>query len=124
MKKLLTVIFVAIMILSFSTTTFAADVPASGSVEKGGSAPAHPAGPIQKAERGFMNAAFGWTEIPKRIVDKTKETKNPITGLLLGVFQGSCKAFARTVSGVADLATFPIGSYDKPQILPDMPAAE
>jgi len=97
MKKLLTVIFVAIMILSFSTTTFAADMPASGSVKEGGSASAHPAGPIQKAERGFMNVAFGWTEIPKRIVDKTKETNNPITGLLLGVFQGSCKAFAGPV---------------------------
>ena len=84
----------------------------------------HPAGPIQKAERGFMNAAFGWTEVPKRIVDKTKEYNNPIKGVLLGVWQGTCKAFARTASGAFDLATFPIGRYDKPRILPDMPAAK
>ena len=81
------------------------------------------AGPIQKAERGFGNILFGWTEIPKRIVDKTKES-NPIKGLILGVLQGTCKAFARTASGVGDLATFPIGSYEKPAIIPDMPAAK
>ena len=70
-----------------------------------------------------MNAVFGWTEIPKRIVDKTKES-NPIKGLLLGTWQGTCKAFARTVSGVSELATFPVGRYDKPRVLPDMPAAK
>ena len=76
MKKFLTVFFVAILILSFSVTTFAADMPVRSSVQK--SAPStYPAGPIQKAERGFMNAVFGWTEIPKRIVDTTKES-NPI----------------------------------------------
>jgi putative exosortase-associated protein (TIGR04073 family) len=70
-----------------------------------------------------MNAAFGWTEIPKRIVDITKES-NPIKGVLLGSFQGACRAFARTASGVSELVTFPIGRYDKPHVLPDMPAAK
>lgn len=119
MKTFITIFFVTILVLSFSLASFAADAPSTMKPEE----PSYPAGPIQKAERGFMNAAFGWTEIPKRIVDKTKET-NPIKGLALGLFQGTCRAFARTVSGVADLATFPIGGYDKPAVLPDMPAAK
>lgn len=123
MKKFLTVFLAAIFVLSFSLTVSAANMPTKISVQKSGSPSQHPAGPIQKAERGFNNAVFGWTEIPKRVVDKTKES-NPIKGLLLGVFQGSCKAFARTASGLSELATFPIGRYDKPRVLPDMPAAK
>ncbi|MBU1083486.1 MAG: exosortase system-associated protein, TIGR04073 family [Candidatus Omnitrophota bacterium] len=118
MKKFITVFFVIIMVLSFSVSVFAADIPKSPAKTT-----AYPAGPVQKAERGFSNLAFGWTEIPKRIVDKSKET-NPIQGLFLGLFQGTCKAFARTVSGAADLVTFPLGGYDKPAVLPDMPAAK
>ncbi|MFH1837668.1 MAG: exosortase system-associated protein, TIGR04073 family [Candidatus Omnitrophota bacterium] len=116
MKKFITVFFVIILVLSFSGIGFTADAPTS----KG----SYPAGPVQKAERGFNNVLFGWTEIPKRIVDKSKETNNPIKGLVLGLFQGTAKAFARTVSGAADLVTFPIGGYDKPAVLPDMPAAK
>ncbi|MGB2600031.1 MAG: exosortase system-associated protein, TIGR04073 family [Candidatus Omnitrophota bacterium] len=126
MKKFLVVCVIAILALTVSTFAFAADMPSTrtGRGMKAAKAPAtYPAGPIQKAERGFMNAVFGWTEIPKRIVDKTKES-NPIKGLLLGTWQGTCKAFARTVSGVSELVTFPIGRYDKPRILPDMPAAK
>jgi len=138
MKKFFTVLFIAIVALSFSGIAFAADIPAAAStgttptpktaapatVAPSAKLATHPAGPIQKAERGFMNAAFGWTEIPKRIVDKTKETKNPFTGLVVGTWQGGCKAFARTASGASELVTFPIGRYDKPRVMPDMPAAE
>ena len=126
MRKFLAICVVAILALSISTIAFAADMPStrSGKISTTTKAPsAYPPGPIQKAERGFMNAVFGWTEIPKRIVDKTKES-NPIKGFLLGTWQGTCKAFARTVSGVSELATFPVGRYDKPRVLPDMPAAK
>ena len=120
MKKVITVLVLAIFVLSIPAVAFSADMPTQRGMSS--KRATHPAGPIQKAERGFMNAAFGWTEIPKRIVDKTKES-NPIKGLLLGTWQGTCKALARTVSGVSELATFPIGRYDKPRVLPDMPAA-
>jgi putative exosortase-associated protein (TIGR04073 family) len=125
MKKFLIVFFAVILALSFSITALAADMPAKASTQTQASAQpsTYPPGPIQKAERGFNNAVFGWTEIPKRIVDKSKET-NPIQGLILGLWQGTCKAFARTVSGAAELVTFPIGRYDKPAVLPDMPKAK
>lgn len=115
MKKLGLVLLIAVMAVSFSVAAFAADAPGK-----------YPAGPIQKAERGFNNALFGWTEIPKRIVDKTKES-NPVKGFVLGIFQGTCRAIARTASGAADIVTFPFsgkGDYGKPAVLPDMPAAE
>ncbi|MGB2630156.1 MAG: exosortase system-associated protein, TIGR04073 family [Candidatus Omnitrophota bacterium] len=127
MKKLLLVFFIVVLAVSFATVAIAADMPSirGGRGSQMTKTPsAHPAGPIQKAERGFMNTAFGWTEIPKRVVDKTKEYNNPFKGVLLGVWQGTCKAIARTASGAFDLATFPIGRYDKPRILPDMPAAK
>ena len=73
-----------------------------------------------KAERGAMNVLFGWTEIPKRVVDLTKETKNPIWGLLVGTMQGTGKAFARTASGVVDVATCGVKSDEKPFVQPDM----
>jgi len=120
MRKVSSVLLIVILILSFTVTGFAADAPNTAKSGAG----KYPPGPIQKAERGMGNIFFGWTEIPKRVVDKTKEYNNPIKGLLLGTFQGSCKAFARIASGVVDVATFPIGKYEKPSVLPDMPAAE
>ncbi len=145
MKRMFALFLVAIFLFSFSVTVFGADMP----VQKDEPAPApattvvsaprpvatpvvsapqqpsaYPAGPIQKAERGFMNAVFGWTEVPKRIVDKSKEYNNPLKGFVLGTFQGTCKAFARTASGLGDIVTFPIGGYEKPGVMPDMPAAK
>jgi len=74
----------------------------------------------QKAERGLEKTLFGWTEIPKRVVDITKESRNPIWGLVAGVYQGTCKAFAKTVSGVVDVVTCGVKSDEKAFVQPDM----
>lgn len=58
-----------------------------------------------KAERGTMNVLFGWTELPKSIVDVTKEAKNPFWGILKGGYEGLVTAVARTTSGVVDIVT-------------------
>jgi len=73
-----------------------------------------------KAERGVKNVLFGWTEIPKKVVDITKETKNPIWGAVAGVFQGTCNAFARTASGVVDVATCGIKNDPGPLMQTEM----
>ncbi len=73
-----------------------------------------------KAARGVENVAFGWTEIPKRVVDLTKESGNPFWGITAGIFQGTLKAFARTTSGAVDIVTCGIDSSGKPLIQPDM----
>ena len=76
------------------------------------------AGPNEKMSRGVKNALFGWTEIPKTIISTTKES-NPIIGITIGTLKGIAKAFPRTVSGIADVVTFPVGDYKKPLINPD-----
>ena len=75
--------------------------------------------PGMKAERGVKNILFGWTDIPKSIIQVTRDSKNPIWGLTAGTLKGVGKAFPRTVSGIADVVTFPIGDYDKVPVHPD-----
>ena len=70
----------------------------------------------EKAARGAKNILFGWTEIPKRVVDLTKETNNPIWGVLAGTYQGTLKAVARTASGASDVITAPISPDKAPLI--------
>ncbi|OGW75793.1 MAG: hypothetical protein A2Z72_05255 [Omnitrophica bacterium RBG_13_46_9] len=73
-----------------------------------------------KVERGSKNILFGWTELPKKIVDITKESKNPFWGLLAGTYQGTLKAMARTVSGISDVVTAPITPDKGPMIQDDI----
>ena len=75
--------------------------------------------PGMKAERGMKNILLGWTEIPNSIIQVTRDSKNPIWGLTGGLFKGIGKAFPRTISGVADVVSFPIASYEKTPISPD-----
>lgn len=75
--------------------------------------------PGMKAERGVKNILFGWTDIPKSIIQVTRDSKNPLWGLTAGTFKGVGKAFPRTVSGIADVVSFPIGDYDKVPVHPD-----
>lgn len=75
--------------------------------------------PGMKAERGVKNILFGWTDIPKSIIQVTRDSKNPIWGITGGTLKGIGKAFPRTVSGIADVVSFPIGDYDKLPVHPD-----
>lgn len=75
--------------------------------------------PGMKAERGVKNILFGWTDIPRSIIQVTRDSKNPIWGLTAGTLKGIGKAVPRTVSGVADVVSFPIGDYDKMPVKPD-----
>jgi putative exosortase-associated protein (TIGR04073 family) len=72
-----------------------------------------------KAERGVKNLLFGWTEIPKSIIQVTRDSKNPFWGITGGTFKGIGKAFPRTVSGAADIVSAPMGDYNKTPIKPD-----
>jgi putative exosortase-associated protein (TIGR04073 family) len=74
----------------------------------------------EKAARGVKNILLGWTELPKRIVDITQETENPIWGLVIGIYEGSLKAVGRTLSGVVDVLTAPIDPEKAPWINPDI----
>ena len=77
------------------------------------------AGPMKKAERGAKNFLLGWTDIPMSVCETTMDTKNAALGLTAGLWQGFKKAFPRTISGLVDLATFPIPDYEKSPVKPD-----
>ncbi|MBU0570751.1 MAG: exosortase system-associated protein, TIGR04073 family [Candidatus Omnitrophica bacterium] len=119
MKKFL----VLILVVAFAftcTAVFALEKPVA---EVAGQESQYPAGPMQKLGRGIGNMALGWTELPKGIINQTKET-NLLQGLIFGTLKGACQTVARTVSGIADAVTFPFPAYDKSAISPafDFPA--
>lgn len=74
----------------------------------------------EKAARGVKNILLGWTELPKRVINKTKETGNPIWGLIAGTYEGALKAVWRTFSGVSDVLTAPANPTGEPYIPVDM----
>jgi putative exosortase-associated protein (TIGR04073 family) len=72
-----------------------------------------------QAERGVKNVLFGWTDIPRSIIETTANTKNPVWGLAAGTFNGIGRAFPRTVSGIADIVTLPAAHCDDKLVKPD-----
>ena len=103
MRKVIASGLIVLMIMSFCSFAYGAEKQTSYS----------------KAERGTRNLVLGWTEIPKSILNTTKE-KNLIAGLTIGTLEGIVNAFARTVSGTVDITTMPMGSYDKPAVKPEI----
>jgi putative exosortase-associated protein (TIGR04073 family) len=103
MKRVFLLFFLSLLMPAFLTFAAAEDTP-------------------DRTKNGFIDLALGWTEIPKKIVEKTNET-NPLQGLLLGTWEGTARALARTTNGIADMATFPIGKYERPAVFPDISKA-
>jgi putative exosortase-associated protein (TIGR04073 family) len=60
-----------------------------------------------KLARGVANFATGWVEIPKQIYYTTKEDGWG-KGLAVGPFKGIVMMLVRTVSGAAEVLTFPV----------------
>ena len=58
-----------------------------------------------KVQRVGKNAILGWTEVPKAIVQVTKDSDNPFLGITVGLLKGIANAFARTTSGLVDVVT-------------------
>jgi putative exosortase-associated protein (TIGR04073 family) len=120
MAKLMLIVLIALLLVSISYAgTVVTPANNSQSSAESGKSAALQHKPGMKAERGVKNILFGWTEIPKSVIQVTRDTKNPIWGLLGGTFKGVGKAFPRTVSGIADVVSFPIGDYDKMPVKPD-----
>lgn len=67
---------------------------------------------------GLANAATGWMELPKNIVNTTQQ-QNIGLGLTVGVLKGVAHTVGRTVVGVFDLATFfiPSSTYIDPSFV-------
>jgi len=126
MKKGVVIAIISFIIISLATFSFAGGGPVSAGRQTGKSATVNTdissyRGDVgDKAARGLENIFFGWTEVPKRVVDITQETNNPFWGLFAGTFQGTLKAMARTTSGVSDVVTAPINPDGAPLISPEI----
>jgi putative exosortase-associated protein (TIGR04073 family) len=70
----------------------------------------------QKAEKGVRNMLLGWTDIPKSIIQVTRDSENPFLGITAGTLRGLGKAFPRTISGIADAVTFPFNYEESSQL--------
>jgi len=58
-----------------------------------------------KFSRGLANTTTGWGEIPKNIVNESRD-KNAFVGVTYGTLKGTAHSVGRTAVGVFDLATF------------------
>ena len=99
-RKLFSVALIVLMFLSIISVSYAAEAKK---------------GPYNKLERGIRNVSMGWTELPRTVRQTTKE-KGPIFGMTFGVLEGVFNTFSRTVSGIFDTATAPIGTYNEPAV--------
>ena len=111
------IIALSMSVLSYAETSNITPANKSAGVVKGSAAVQGLPG--MKAERGVKNILFGWTDIPRSIIQVTRDTKNPLWGLTAGTFKGIGKAFPRTVSGIADVVSAPMGDYNKTPVKPD-----
>ena len=74
--------------------------------------------PFNKLGRGAINVASCVAEVPFEMFKVSKE-KDPVVGCTLGLLQGVFNAFARGVTGIVDIVTFPIPPYNKPLMEPE-----
>jgi len=103
-KKLLTVVILACVAISTLSLSALAE-------DKG----------KDKLQNTTGNVLLGWTEIPKAVAAVTKDSDNPFLGITVGLLKGIANAFARTVSGVADVATLHKAGQEevvKPSMIP------
>jgi len=121
--KTLRVALIILLAISFAGLAYAESTqnisPANKATGLTPSTVAKEHGVGMKAERGVKNLVFGWTEIPKSIIQVTRDSKNPFWGITGGTFKGIGKAFPRTVSGAADIISAPMADYNKTPIKPD-----
>lgn len=62
-----------------------------------------------KLGSGFSNLFMGLLEVPKNIVSTSNQT-NLLFGMTGGTIKGTAHALGRTLSGIADVFTAPIGN--------------
>ena len=76
------------------------------------------ASPATKLTRGLVNTTTGWLEIPSQMAAR-KEDGTVVLWMVHGFIYGTIMGFTRTLYGLYDIVTFPIGPYDTPRMEPD-----
>ncbi len=76
---------------------------------------------FDKLIRGIINTATGWLEIPKQVIETSRE-ESFFKGLTVGLAKGVGRGVARTAVGLCEtttfIAPFPREGY-KPMITPE-----
>lgn len=73
---------------------------------------------INKLDRGVVNTATFWMEIPAEVA-KVSNEQNPAMGLTVGVVHGVVASVIRAGSAAFDTLTFFVPPYDKPIVKPE-----
>ena len=74
--------------------------------------------PINKLERGVINLATFWLELPAEVA-KVSVEQDPAAGVTIGVVNGVFTSAVRAGTAIYDTATFFIPSYSKPAMKPE-----
>ena len=74
--------------------------------------------PINKLERGLINMATFWLELPAEVARVTKE-QDPAAGATIGVVNGVFTSAVRGAMAIYDTSTFFVPSYTKPAMKPE-----
>lgn len=74
--------------------------------------------PINKLERGVINMATFWLELPAEVAKVTKE-QDPLAGVTIGVVNGVFTSAVRGATAVFDATTWFVPSYTKPAMKPE-----
>jgi len=74
--------------------------------------------PVNKLERGIINMATFWMELPAEVAKVSKE-QDPAAGATVGVVNGVIISAVRGATALYDTATFPVASYSKPAMKPE-----
>ena len=73
---------------------------------------------INKLDRGVVNAATFWMEVPAEVARVSNE-KDPFLGVTVGVVRGLVASIFRAGSAAFDTTTFLMPPYDKPLVKPE-----
>lgn len=73
---------------------------------------------INKLDRGVVNAATFWLEIPAEVA-KVSNEENPLMGVTVGTVHGLFASVVRAGSAAFDTVTFFIPPFDKPIVKPE-----
>jgi len=73
--------------------------------------------PLNKLERGIINGATFWAEVPAKVFKVSKE-QDPVLGLTLGTVEGTFNGILRGLTAIFDVVTCIIPPYNKPLMEP------
>ena len=128
MKKIFLIICALISILPLVSNVFAqVDEYEADYIEMGGIARLpvidadeipYRSKPINKLDRGIINSATFWLEIPAEVAKVSKE-QDPLMGVTVGVVHGLVTSVVRAGSAVFDTVTFFVPPFDKPVMKPE-----